>query len=196
MSPLQADSDAGHLLEEHLDELEELCSAKENHVPLCDSSGTPMGARDEHEYVVTWHNRHDRQLLEAARWALANGWARDAVVPEAIDTGPSLQDRFTDVLKTLFIEDIKNSAVFRGSLIRTIANEWWMHSDTPNESLHLYHGEACDILYNIAITHTGDLSRGYVSSHYCRFIVICLALSGWVPHSPKYVVPSSPIYAG
>jgi len=63
-------------------------------VSLCYPHGTPMDARDEHKYVVAWHNRHNRQLLEAARWALANGWTRDAVVPEVADTGPSLLDRF------------------------------------------------------------------------------------------------------
>jgi hypothetical protein len=186
----RADPDLGPLLEEQLDELELICNAGETGGTLTNPDGTPMGYSASFRHVVIWHDRHDRQLLEAARWALANGWTRDVVVPEAVDTGPSLLDRFTDVLKTLFTEDIKNSAAFRESLARTIANEHWMYRDAPcsNEALCLSHSKARVIVYDIKgiVTNTEDRSPGHVQFSMCLQILHSLALKGWVLRSSKY----------
>ena len=74
--------DAGPLLDEQLDELEVIVKASENGGNF---EKVPTGADTTVvedffalDYVLGWHDRHDRKLLEAARWALANGWQRGA----------------------------------------------------------------------------------------------------------------------
>ena len=62
-----AHPDPGPLLDEHLDELEGFCRIGES------NAAVDMAALWQ---FVGWHDRHDRQLLEAARWALAHGWRR------------------------------------------------------------------------------------------------------------------------
>lgn len=73
-------ADPGPLLEEHLDELELIVRASENDGRFGPTDRTPEGDLIEDigalNYVLGWHDRHDRKLLEAARWALANGWKR------------------------------------------------------------------------------------------------------------------------
>lgn len=74
-----AKPDPGPLLEEHLDELELICRAGEN-----DGYFDPAARQQCNipnnlgvlDYVLGWHDRHDRKLLEAARWAIDNGWKR------------------------------------------------------------------------------------------------------------------------
>lgn len=71
--------DPGPLLDEHLDELELICRASENDGHFDPTACQQLGIVDSLlvvDYVLGWHDRHDRQLLEAARWALANGWTR------------------------------------------------------------------------------------------------------------------------
>ena len=56
-----AQPDPGPLLPEHLDELELICRAGE--------AGGNFGSDNDFDaldYVLGWHDRHDRQLLEAA----------------------------------------------------------------------------------------------------------------------------------
>ena len=67
-----ASPDAGPLLEEQLDELELIVLAGEN-------GGRFPNKQSRVEsliYILGWHDRNDRKLLEAARWALAQGWQR------------------------------------------------------------------------------------------------------------------------
>ena len=72
--------DKGPLLEEQLDELELIVRASENHGQFAPGAkagdGTLIDDLDALDYVLGWHDRHDRKLLEAARWALAHGWQR------------------------------------------------------------------------------------------------------------------------
>lgn len=77
--------DKGPLLDEHLDELELICRASENGGEFPAGAALPNGFDADSDfgvldYILGWHDRHDRQLLEAARWALANGWMRGAEV--------------------------------------------------------------------------------------------------------------------
>jgi hypothetical protein len=75
-----AHPDPGPLLDEHLDEFELICRASENdgHFEKLPPGHETTAAEDFFalDYVLGWHDRHDRKLLEAARWAMANGWAR------------------------------------------------------------------------------------------------------------------------
>ena len=75
-----AQPDPGPLLEEQLDELELIVCASENDGQFAAdakaSDGTLIDNLEALDYVLGWHDRHDRKLLEAARWALANGWRR------------------------------------------------------------------------------------------------------------------------
>ncbi len=69
--------DPGPLLSEHLDELELICQASERGGKFDTSESDDLGsAFTTIDYVLGWHDRHNRQLLEAARWALENGWQR------------------------------------------------------------------------------------------------------------------------
>lgn len=71
--------DPGPLLEEHLDELEIICRAGENdgHFDVSRIGETEIDEDFEAlDYVLGWHDRNDRKLLEAARWALSHGWKR------------------------------------------------------------------------------------------------------------------------
>jgi hypothetical protein len=71
--------DPGPLLDEHLDELELMCKASENDGCFDAEAREKLdfgNALGDLDYVLGWHDRHDRKLLEAARWALANGWHR------------------------------------------------------------------------------------------------------------------------
>ncbi len=73
--------DPGPLLDEQLDELEPICAASERGgefdpaamAALCSGPVEDFEALD---YVLGWHDRHDRKLLEAARLALSHGWRR------------------------------------------------------------------------------------------------------------------------
>lgn len=73
--------DPGPLLDEHLDELELIVRAAENDGQFEPGAKASDGSVVEDfevlDYVLGWHDRHDRKLLEAARWALANGWQRN-----------------------------------------------------------------------------------------------------------------------
>ena len=74
-----AKPDLGPLLDEQLDELELICRAGENNGVFDPAACEKLGITEGFEtlnYVLGWHDRHDRKLLEAARWALANGWKR------------------------------------------------------------------------------------------------------------------------
>jgi len=77
-----AQPDRGPLLDEQLDELELIVLAAENdgHFEKL-PRGHETTAVDDFfalDYVLGWHDRHDRKLLEAARWALEHGWQREA----------------------------------------------------------------------------------------------------------------------
>ena len=79
-----AHPDPGPLLEEHLDELELICQAGENggnfeEIPL--SQQSLADDFDALDYVLGWYDRHARQLLEAAQWALEHGWQREPNTP-------------------------------------------------------------------------------------------------------------------
>jgi len=74
-----AHPDRGPLLEEQLDELELICRASENGGRFTSDDCKKLGIAESLDllnYVLGWHDRHDRKLLEAARWALKNGWKR------------------------------------------------------------------------------------------------------------------------
>lgn len=74
-----AHPDPGPLLDEHLDELELIVRAAENDGHFEADAHKRLGVAADFEaldYVLGWHDRHDRKLLEAARWALAQGWRR------------------------------------------------------------------------------------------------------------------------
>jgi hypothetical protein len=68
-----AQPDCGPLLDEHLDELELIVRASENDGRFEGDDRSDFEVLGE---IMGWHDRHDRQLLEAARWALAHGWQR------------------------------------------------------------------------------------------------------------------------
>jgi hypothetical protein len=73
--------DPGPLLDEQLDELELICAASERDGCFTEDEQKHLDIGDGFEvidYVLGWHDRHDRKLLEAARWALANGWQRES----------------------------------------------------------------------------------------------------------------------
>jgi len=77
--------DPGPLLDEHLDELELIVRAGENGGAFA-AGDSPSGDGEQLcalDYMLGWHDRHDRKLLEAARWALAHGWARSLPAPPA-----------------------------------------------------------------------------------------------------------------
>lgn len=75
-----AHPDPGPLFDEHLDELELICRAAENGGDFGDQADTILGDMVALDYVLGWHDRHDRQLLEAARWALTQGWQRPTTI--------------------------------------------------------------------------------------------------------------------
>jgi hypothetical protein len=77
---MMAHPDPGPLLDEHLDELELICRASENEGDFGDQADTLLDDMAVLDYVLGWHDRHDRKLLEAARWALQNGWQRVVTV--------------------------------------------------------------------------------------------------------------------
>ena len=73
--------DQGPLLDEQLDEVELICQAGENNGIFPASSIGCQEDFDALDYVLGWHDRHDRKLLEAARWALKQGWSRESPAP-------------------------------------------------------------------------------------------------------------------
>lgn len=76
-----AKPDPGPLLDEQLDEFELIIVAGEKGGVFDNDTAKKLGISNEFDalnYVVGWHDQHDRKLLEAARWALANGWKRGA----------------------------------------------------------------------------------------------------------------------
>lgn len=71
-----AKPDPGPLLDEQLDELELIVKAGEAGGHFETKPDNDDEDFDALSYVLGWHDRHDRKLLEAARWALAHGWQR------------------------------------------------------------------------------------------------------------------------
>lgn len=83
---LMAYPDTGPLLDEHLDELELICRASERGGSFREEEGGTIGggmldALEVMGYMLDWHGKHDRKLLEAARWALRHGWSQESATP-------------------------------------------------------------------------------------------------------------------
>ena len=73
--------DSGPLLDEHLDELELICLASENEGQFPPGAKNTQGLEMDGlngliavDYVLGWYDRHGRQLLKIARWAMQQGY--------------------------------------------------------------------------------------------------------------------------
>lgn len=96
-----AQPDIGPLLDEQLDELELICRAGENDGDFGEQADTILGDLGTLDYVLGWHDRYDRKLLEAARWALANGWTRLAGSEIAAERILKAAPQMLDALKAM-----------------------------------------------------------------------------------------------